>query len=90
MDNNDFLKKIVIPDLEISECTEHEVKSKTENICQWKKYSNNIWFQFMKLILIFMSITEKKKYKLMKMGGNIYYLELMFVLFLSCSNRWKR
>ena len=60
MDNNDFLKKIVIPDLEISECTEHEVKSKIENICQWKKYSNNIWFQFMKLILIFMSITEKK------------------------------
>ena len=90
MDNNDFLKKIVIPDLEISECTEHEVKSKIENICQWKKYSNNIWFQFMKLILIFMSITEKKKYELMKMGGNIYYLELMFVLFLSCSNRWKR
>ena len=90
MDNNDFLKKIVIPDLEISECTEHEVKSKIENICQWKKYSNNIRFWFMKLILIFMSITEKKKYKLMKMGGNIYYLELMFVLFLSCSNRWKR
>ena len=60
MDNNDFLKKIVIPDLEISECTEHEVKSKIENICQWKKYSNNIRFWFMKLILIFMSITEKK------------------------------
>ena len=37
MDNNDFIKKIVIPDPEISECTEHEVKSKIENICQWKK-----------------------------------------------------
>ena len=46
----------MIPDPEISECTEHEVKSKIENICQWKKYSNNIRLRFMKLILIFMSI----------------------------------
>ena len=46
----------MIPDPEISECTEHEVKSKIENICQWKKYSNNIQLRFMKLILIFMSI----------------------------------
>ena len=35
--------------------------------------------RFIKLIHIFMSIIEKK-YKLMKMGINIYYLELMFVL----------
>ena len=56
MDNNDFIKKIVIPDPEISECREHEVKSKIENICQWKKYSNNIRLRFMKLILIFLSI----------------------------------
>ena len=61
MDNNDFIKKIVIPDPEISECREHQnrehqVKSKIENICQWKKYSNNFQLRFMKLILIFLSI----------------------------------
>ena len=33
----------------------------------------------MELIFIFMSITQNK-YKFMKMGVNIYYLELMFIL----------
>ena len=46
----------MIPDPEISECREHEVKSKIENICHGKKYSNNIQLRFMKLILIFLSI----------------------------------
>ena len=39
----------------------------------------NILLRFIKLILIVMSIT-KKKYKLIKMEANAYYLELMFIL----------
>ena len=42
-----------------------------------KKYWKNILLRFMKLIFIFMGITEKK-YKLMKMGINLYYVKLMF------------
>ena len=59
---------------------EHEVKSKIGNILvNEKKFLKNILLRFMKLILIFMSIT-KKKYKLTKIGANTYFLELMFVL----------
>ena len=39
----------------------------------------NILLRFMKLILIFINIM-KKKHKLIKMGVNIYYLQLMFFL----------
>ena len=38
----------------------------------------NILLRFRKLILIFMNIM-KKKYKLIKMSVNIFYLELMFI-----------
>ena len=44
-----------------------------------KKYFKNILLRFMKLILIFMSIT-KKRYKLTKMSMNACYLELIFIL----------
>ena len=68
-------EKLMIPDSE-NECPEHEVKSKTGNIFVNEKI---LLLRFMKLILTFMSITEKK-YKLMKMGVNICYIELMFIL----------
>ena len=45
-------KKIMIPESEISECPENEVKSKIE------KCSKNILSGFIKLIFIFMSIKK--------------------------------
>ena len=52
----------MIPDFEISKCPEHEVKSKIGTIfCKRKKFLKNILLRIMKLIFIFMSITEKKK-----------------------------
>ena len=74
-----FRRKSIIPDSEIAECPEYEVRSKIGNIFVNEKILENILFRFMKLVVIFMSITEKK-YKLMKMGVNIYYLEFMFIL----------
>ena len=72
-----FRKKLMIPDSESPKCSEFEAKSKIgkifKNIIPLK-----ILLGFMKLILIFINIT-KKKYKLIKMGVNIYYLELMFI-----------
>ena len=61
-----FRKQLMIPDFEISKCPEHEVKSKMETIFVNEKYLKNILLRFITLILIFMSITEKK-YKLIKM-----------------------
>ena len=75
-----FRKKMMIPESEISEYPEHKVKSKLGNIFVnekiFEEYSVKIYEIFMS---IFMSITEKK-YKLMKMGGNINYLELTFIV----------
>ena len=65
-----FRKKFMIPDSEIPKCIEFEVKSKIG-----KTFKNQNLFEeySMKLILIFMS-TMKQKYKLIKMGVNIYYI----------------
>ena len=49
----------MIPESEIPESPEHEVKSKIGNIFVNEKYLKNILLRFMKLILIFMRITEK-------------------------------
>ena len=54
-----FRRKWMIPDFEIAECPEYEVKSNIGNILWTKKYSKNSLLRFMKLILTFMSITEK-------------------------------
>ena len=74
-----FRNKLMILNSEIPICPEFEVKSKIgkslKNIIPLK----NILLRFMKLILIFMNIM-KKKYKLIKMGVNKYYLELIFIL----------
>ena len=69
-----FRNKLMIPDFEIPKCPEFAVKSKIRKIPL-----KNILLRFMKLILVFMNIM-KKKYKLIKMDGNIYYLELIFIL----------
>ena len=69
----------MIPDFKISKCPEHEVKSKMETIFVNEKYLKNILLRFITLILIFMSITEKK-YKLIKMKVNTYYLKFIFIL----------
>ena len=70
----------MIPGSEISECPEHEVKSKIGNIFVNEKILEEYFVKIYKIDpYFFMSITEKN-YKLMKMGINIYYLELMFIL----------
>ena len=47
-------KKIMIPESEISKCSEHEVKSNIGNIHEKKKFSMNILLKFMKLMTIFL------------------------------------
>ena len=54
-----FRKKMMIPEYEIPECPEHEIKSKIGHIFVNEKILENILLRFMKLILIFISITEK-------------------------------
>ena len=74
-----FRKKLKIPDYEISESIEHEVKSKIDTLFVnediLKEYSvknDEIMPYFYK--------HYNKKYKLIIMIENTYYLELMFVL----------
>ena len=50
----------MIPDSEISECADMKSNQKQETYLSMEKYSNNILSGFIKLILIFMSITGKK------------------------------
>ena len=69
----------MIPEFEISECLEFEIKSKIGIYFLKKKYLKNILLGFIKFIFIFMSIT-KKKCKLIKMEANTYSLELMLIL----------
>ena len=71
---NGFRKKLMIPDSENPKCLEFEVKSKIGKHNPLEEYSVKI-----KLMLIFMKIM-KNKYKLIKMGVNVYYLELIFIL----------
>ena len=74
-----FRKKIMIPDSEIPKCPEFEVKSKIGKI--FKKH-NPLEEYSVKIYEIdpYFYKHYEKKYKLIKMGVNIYYLELMFIL----------
>ena len=74
-----FIKTLMILDSEIPKCPEFEVKSKIGKIFKKHNYIEKYFVRFKKLILIFINIM-KKRYKLIKMGGNIYYLELMLIL----------
>ena len=74
-----FRKKLMIPDSEIPKCSEFEVKSKIGKI--FKKH-NPLEEYSVKIYEIDPYFYEhyEKKYKLIKMGVNIYYLELIFIL----------
>ena len=69
----------MIPESEIPECPEHELKSKIGNIFVNEKILKEYSVKIYKIDPYFLSI-RKKKYKLTKMGVNTYYLELMFIL----------
>ena len=72
-------KILMIPDSEISECPEHEVKSKIGNIFVNEKILQEYSVKIYEIDPYFYE-HYGKEYKLMKMGINIYYLELMFSL----------
>ena len=76
---DEFRKKLMIPDPEIPKCPEFEAKSKIGKI--FKKH-NPIAEYSVRIYEIDPYFYEhyEKKYKLMKMGVNIYYLELIFIL----------
>ena len=73
-----FRNKLMIPDSEIPKCPEFEAKSKIGKI--FKKH-NPLEEYSVKIYEIDPYFYEhyEKKYKLIKMGVNIYYLELMFI-----------
>ena len=79
----DLEKKIRFQNLEFEKSRIRSQIKKQETYLSMKKYWKNILLRFMKLIFIFMGITEKK-YKLMKMGINLYYVKLMFFLLNIC------
>ena len=73
-----LINKLMIPGSEIPKCPEFEAKSKIGKIfkkhnplkeCSVKIYEIDSYFYK----------HHEKKYKLIKMGVNIYYLELMFI-----------
>ena len=76
---NGFRNKLIIPDSEISKCPEFEIKLKTGKIFKnhnpFEEYSVRIY----KIDPYFYEHYEKK-YKLIIMSANIYYLELIFTL----------
>ena len=76
----------MIPDFEIPKSPEFEVKSKIGKNFKNHNPFKHILLRFMKLIL-FLYKQYQKRYKLIKMGVNIYYLELMFILINFISNR---
>ena len=70
----------MIPDSEIPKCPEHEVKSKLRIIFMNEKILEEYSVKIYEIDPYFYGHYRKKKYKLMKMGVNVYYLELMFIL----------
>ena len=76
---NGFRKKLMIPDFEIPECPEFEVKSKIGNKFVNEKILEEYSVEIYKIDPYFYE-HYGKKYKLIKLGVNIYYLELMFIL----------
>ena len=70
----------MIPDFEISKCPEHEVKSKIGTIFVNEKILEEYSVKIYEIDPYFYEHYRKKKYKLMKMELNTYYLELIFIL----------
>ena len=69
----------MIADSEIKECSEYKVKSKIGNIFVNEKILEEYSVKIYEIDPYFYE-HYRKKYKLMKMIVNIYYLELMFIL----------
>ena len=69
----------MIPNSEILKCSEFEVKSKIGKIFKNHKFIEEYSVRIYKIDPYFSKHYEKK-YRLIKMGVNIYYLELMFTL----------
>ena len=69
----------MIPDSEIIECPEYEVKSKTGKKFVNEKMLEEYSVKTFEIDPYFYDHYRKKKYKLIKMGVNIYYLEWMFI-----------
>ena len=67
----------MIPDFEIPKCPEFAVKSKIRKILKNHKFIEGYSVRIYKIDPYFYKHYEKK-YKLIKMGANIYYLELIF------------
>ena len=74
-----FRKKVMIPDSEIPKCPKFEVKSKIGKIFKNHNLLDEYTVRIYEIDPYFYEHYEKK-YKLMKMGVNIYYLELIFIL----------
>ena len=74
-----FRNKLMIPDSEIPKCPEFEVKSKIGKIFKNHNLLEEYSVRIYEIDPYFYEHYEKK-YKLIKMGLNIYYLELMFIL----------
>ena len=70
----------MIPDSEIPKCPEFEVKSKIRKILKNHKLLEEYSVRIYKIDPYFYEHSEKKKYKFIVMGANIYYLELIFTL----------
>ena len=69
----------MIPDSEIPKCSEFEVKLKIRTILKNHKFIEGYSVRIYKIDSYFYKHYEKK-YQLIKMGVNIYYLELIFTL----------
>ena len=73
-----FRKKLMIPDSEIPKCPEFEDKSKIGKIFKKHNPLEEYSVKIYEIDSYFYKHYEKK-YKLIKMGVNIYDLELMFI-----------
>ena len=79
----DLEKKLMILDSEIPKCPEFEVKSKIGKIFEKHNPIEEYSVQIYEIDLYFYKYYEKK-YKLIKMGVNIFDLELTFILINFC------
>ena len=74
-----FREQLMIPESKIPECPERKVKSKIGTIFVNKKIVEECSVKIYEIDSYFY-----EHYKLMKIGVNIYYLELMFILLNIC------
>ena len=73
-----FRNKLMIPDFEIPKCPEFRVKSKIRKIFRNHNFLEKSSVKIYEVDSYFYKHYAKKKFKLIKMGVNIHYLELIF------------